>query len=51
MKKIVAVSCLTVLAITMLLSVARTVNAASVTHPALTQLGPPPPIPPGTGGH
>jgi len=50
MKKIVAVSCLTVLAITMLLSVARTVNAASVTHPAWSQ-GPPPPFPPGTGGH
>jgi len=50
MKKIVTVSCLTVLAITMLLSVARPVNAASVNHPAWAQ-GPMPPIPPGTGGH
>ena len=49
MKKIIAVSCLTVLAVTMLLPVARQVNAASVNHPASVQAAPPPP-PPG-GGH
>lgn len=49
MKKIIAVSCLTVLAATMLLPVARQVNAASVNHSAFSQ-GPLPPPPPG-GGH
>jgi hypothetical protein len=49
MKKIIAVSCLTVLAATMLLPVARQVNAAWVNHSAFSQ-GPLPPPPPG-GGH
>jgi hypothetical protein len=55
MKKIISMSCLTVFALTMLLSVARQVNAASVnhilpsTHPAQSG-GPFPPPPPG-GGH
>jgi hypothetical protein len=52
MKKIVAVSFLSVLAITMLLPVASTVNAASVNHSILRQGGGPvPPPPPGGGGH
>jgi hypothetical protein len=50
MKKIIALSSLTVLALTMLLPVARVVNAASVTHHTFTQ-GPFPPPPPGSGGH
>jgi hypothetical protein len=49
MKKIIAVSFLTVLTATMLLPVARQVNAASVNHSASLQGAPPPP-PPG-GGH
>lgn len=51
MKKIVAVSCLAVLAITMLLPVAHAVNAATVNHPPLMQGLPMPPPPPGGGGH
>ena len=52
MKKIIAVSCLTVLAVTMLLPVARRVNAASVNHSALAQSSRShPPPPPGGGGH
>jgi hypothetical protein len=53
MKKIITVSCLTVLAVTMLLPVAHQVNAASVSHSASFQGGgpfPPPPPPPGGGG-
>jgi hypothetical protein len=50
MKKIITVSCLTVLAVTMLLPVASRVNAASVNHSALSQ-APFPPPPPGSGGH
>jgi hypothetical protein len=50
MRKMIAVSCLTVLAVTMLLPVARQVNAASVNHPVFGQ-GPVPPPPPGGGGH
>ena len=49
MKKIIALSCLTVLAATMLLPVARQINTALVNHPLLAQSFPPPP-PPG-GGH
>ena len=52
MKKIITVSCLTVLAVTMLLPVASRVNAASVNP--LTSFqggGPMPPPPPGGGGH
>lgn len=49
MKKIIAVSCVAVFALTMLLPVARPVNAASVNHSAFSQ-GPLPPPPPG-GGH
>ena len=49
MKKIISVSCLTVLALTMmLLPVARQVNAGSVNHSAFSQ-GPLPPPPPGGG--
>ena len=50
MKKIISVSCLAVLALTMLLPVARQVNAASVNHSPLPQGGLPVPPPPG-GGH
>ena len=50
MKKIITVSFLTVLAVTMLLPVARQVNAALVNHSASVQGVPPPPPPPG-GGH
>ncbi|MGD0909127.1 MAG: hypothetical protein ABSA96_16215 [Candidatus Acidiferrales bacterium] len=52
MKKIIATSFLAVLALTMLLPVARQVNAASVNHSlsAQGQPFPPPPPPPG-GGH
>jgi hypothetical protein len=48
MKKIIAVSSLAVLALTMLLPVARPVNAASVNDSVLRQSGNP--IPPGHGG-
>jgi hypothetical protein len=48
MKKIIAVSSLAVLALAMLLPVARQVNAASVNHSVLRQGGTP--IPPGHGG-
>jgi hypothetical protein len=51
MKKIIAVSCLSVLALTMLLPVARAVNAASANHPTLRQSGGPFPPPPPGGGH
>ena len=51
MKKIMAVSFLTVLAVTMLLPVARQVNAASVNHLTSLQGPPPPPPPPPGGGH
>ena len=50
MKKIIAVTSVTVLALTMLLPVARSVNAASDTHHSLSQTPFPPP-PPGGGGH
>jgi hypothetical protein len=50
MRKMIAVSCLTVLALAMLLPVARQVNAALVNHPGWSQ-GPGPPPPPGGGGH
>jgi hypothetical protein len=52
MKKIMSVSFLTVLAVTMLLPVARQVNAASVNHsvPAQGGMPMPPPPPPGGGG-
>jgi hypothetical protein len=50
MKKIIALSCLTVLAVTMLLPVAGAVNAASVNHSTSLQGGGPfPPPPPGGG--
>jgi hypothetical protein len=49
MKKIMAVSCLTVFSLAMLLPIARQVNTALVNHPLLAQSYPPPP-PPG-GGH
>jgi hypothetical protein len=51
MKKISAVSCLTLLAMTMLLSVIRTVNAAYVNHTVYAQGGAPFPPPPPGGGH
>ena len=53
MKKISTLSFLTVLAVTMLLPVARQVNATSVNHAAFPQSGPPTPPPPGggSGGH
>jgi hypothetical protein len=50
MKKVTALSFVTVLALAMLLPVARTVNAASVNHPAWSQ-GPAPLPPPGGPGH
>jgi len=50
MKNILAAASLTVLALTMLLPVARSVNTTSVTHTAWSQ-GPMPPPPPGGGGH
>jgi hypothetical protein len=50
MKKIITASFLAVFALTMLLPVARQVNAASVNHPTSLQGPPMPPIPPG-GGH
>ena len=50
MRKMISVSFLTILAITMLLPVARQVNAGSVNHPVFSQ-GPGPPPPPGGGGH
>jgi hypothetical protein len=50
MKKIIAVSCLTVLAVTMLLPVARQVNAASANHSPFAQGGTPMPPPPPGGG-
>jgi len=49
--KIIAVSCLTVLALTMLLPVARQVNNALVNHTLSAQGFPPPPPPGGGGGH
>jgi hypothetical protein len=49
MKKIIAVSSLAVLALTMLIPIARQVNTALVNHPLQAQSFPPPP-PPG-GGH
>jgi hypothetical protein len=52
MKKIMTMSFLTVLAVTMLLPVASQVNAASVNHTPAFQGGPmPPPPPPPGGGH
>ena len=42
MKKFFAVSCFTILAMTMLLPVARTVNAASVDHTNWAKSGPGP---------
>jgi hypothetical protein len=54
MKKIITMSFLTVLAITMLLPVARQVNAAPANHQIFLQGGGPPPPPPpggGSGGH
>jgi hypothetical protein len=50
MRKLTIVSCLTVLAVTMLLPVARAVNAASSNLSTWSQSGPLPPPPPG-GGH
>ncbi len=50
MKKIITASALAVLALTMLLPVARQVNAASVNQTSLRQGPPFPPVPPG-GGH
>jgi hypothetical protein len=49
MKKIISASFLAVLALTMLLPVARQVNATSVNHSILRQGGNP--MPPGPGGH
>ena len=49
MKKIITASFLAVLAMTMLLPVARQVNAASVNHSILRQGGNP--MPSGGGGH
>ncbi len=51
MKKIIAASFLTVLAVTMLLPVARQVNDALVNHSVSLQGGAPPPPPPPGGGH
>ena len=53
MKKIAAISSLALLALTMLLPVARSVNAATVNHTVFAQEGAPmpPPPPPGGGGH
>ena len=51
MKNIFAAASLTVLALSMLLPVARSVNAASSTPSIWSQSGPMPPPPPGTGGH
>jgi hypothetical protein len=52
MKKISALAFLATLAVTMLLPVARTVNATSANHSILRQGGVPmPPPPPGGGGH
>lgn len=50
MKKIITASILTVLTATMLLPVARQVNAVSVNQISLRQGPPVPPLPPG-GGH
>jgi hypothetical protein len=50
MKRIITAFALAVLAIVMLLPVARQVNAASVNQVSLRQGPPMPPIPPG-GGH
>ena len=49
MKKIISTSFLAVFAVTMLLPVARQVNAASVNHSILRQGGNP--MPTGGGGH
>jgi hypothetical protein len=49
MKKIITVSFVAVLTLTMLLPVAWQVNAASVNHSVLRQGGNP--VPPGGGGH
>jgi hypothetical protein len=49
MKKIIGASFLAALSLTMLLPVARQVNAASVNQSVLRQGGGP--IPPGGGGH
>ena len=49
MRKIITASFVAALALTMLLPVARQVNAASVNHSVLRQGGNP--IPPGGGGH
>lgn len=51
MKKIFAATALTALAVSMLLPVARTVNAASSNLSIWSQSGPMPPPPPGGGGH
>lgn len=50
MKKIFTLSCFAVFALTMLLPVARQVNAAPVNHAPSRQGGAPMPPPPGGGG-